>query len=90
LRRLSGRGPGAPLPIGPALAVEAGSLGLTIAALPAGLALAVRPWVGAGVEDMEIVLGVLIVGLRRDAVAFDAAARAVAVRLILVSSNACF
>ena len=35
----------------------------------AGLALAVRPWVGAGVEDTEIVLGALIVGLRRDAVA---------------------
>ncbi len=46
-----------------------GGLGLMVAALPAGLILAVGLRIGPGIEDAVIVLGVLIVALGRDTIA---------------------
>ena len=53
----------------PVPGTDAGSLGLTVAALPPGLTLAVGPRIGPDIEDTVIVLGVLIIVLGRDTIA---------------------
>ncbi len=53
----------------PALSTDADGLGLTVAALPTGLTLAVGARIGPGIEDAVIVLGVLIIVLCRNTIA---------------------